>query len=113
MDADMLTPSDETFAESARRERCEALARLLAPHPTGVDLRFARKAMGMRQADLAARLDVAPETVTRWETGAIPVQRVTLLAVTALVILGDVTLTKDAEGQAQNDAVASNSSHGA
>ena len=34
----------------------------------GEELRFARKAMSLRQPDLAALLDVATETVSRWET---------------------------------------------
>lgn len=36
---------------------------------TGPALRFIRKAMGMRAAELAALLDVTPETFSRWETG--------------------------------------------
>jgi len=48
---------------------------------TGEELRFARKAMGLRQPELAALLDVATETVSRWETGADPIRRQTMLAV--------------------------------
>jgi DNA-binding transcriptional regulator YiaG len=47
----------------------------------GDELRCARKAMGLRQPDLAALLDVATETVSRWETGADPIRRQTQLAV--------------------------------
>jgi DNA-binding transcriptional regulator YiaG len=47
----------------------------------GEELRFARKAMGLRQPDLAALLDVATETVSRWETGTEPIRRQTQLAV--------------------------------
>lgn len=47
----------------------------------GDELRFARKAMELRQPDLAALLDVATETVSRWETGAEPIRRQTQLAV--------------------------------
>ena len=36
----------------------------------GVELRFCRKALGLRQVDLAEHLGVASETVSRWETGA-------------------------------------------
>src|SRR5690242_8025638 len=43
----------------------------------GDELRFARKAMGLRQPDLAGLLDVATETVSRWETGAEPIRRQT------------------------------------
>jgi DNA-binding XRE family transcriptional regulator len=47
----------------------------------GEELRFARKAMGLRQPDLAALLDVAAETVSRWETGTESIRRQTQLAV--------------------------------
>jgi DNA-binding XRE family transcriptional regulator len=47
----------------------------------GEELRFARKAMGLRQPDLAALLDVATETVSRWETGGEPIRRQTQLSV--------------------------------
>jgi DNA-binding transcriptional regulator YiaG len=47
----------------------------------GDELRFARKAMGLRQPDLAALLDVATETVSRWETGAETIRRQTQLAI--------------------------------
>ncbi|MEQ8454956.1 MAG: helix-turn-helix domain-containing protein [Sandaracinaceae bacterium] len=36
--------------------------------------RFMRKALGMRAVDLSELLDVAPETVSRWERGALPVE---------------------------------------
>lgn len=35
---------------------------------SGEAFRFMRKALGMRAVDLAGLLDVAPETVSRWET---------------------------------------------
>jgi DNA-binding transcriptional regulator YiaG len=37
---------------------------------SGEELRFARKVLGLRQAELAEELGVAVETVSRWETGA-------------------------------------------
>ncbi len=36
--------------------------------------RFMRKTLGLRAADLAELLDVAPETVSRWERGVLPVE---------------------------------------
>ena len=36
---------------------------------SGPALRFMRKALGYRAVELAALLDVAPETLSRWETG--------------------------------------------
>lgn len=47
----------------------------------GGELRFARKAMGLKQPELAALLDVATETVSRWETDKDPIRRQTQLAI--------------------------------
>lgn len=47
----------------------------------GDELRFARKAMGLTQPALADMLDVSVGTVSRWETGAEPIQRQTQFAV--------------------------------
>lgn len=55
------------------------------PSIEGEALKFARKVMGLRQADLATLLDVAVETVSRWETGAEPIRRQTQLALLQLV----------------------------
>lgn len=46
--------------------------------------RFMRKALGFRGVDLAALLDVTPETISRWENGALPVER------RAFALLGDL-----------------------
>jgi DNA-binding transcriptional regulator YiaG len=51
----------------------------------GGELRFARKAMGLKQPELAALLDVATETVSRWETNKDPIRRQTQLAVLLLL----------------------------
>ena len=51
----------------------------------GAEIRFARKALGLTQARLAALLEVAPETVSRWETGAETMSRVSRLALLAVV----------------------------
>jgi DNA-binding transcriptional regulator YiaG len=48
----------------------------------GDAFRFMRKALGLRAAELAALLGVRTETVSRWETGALPVER------RALALLG-------------------------
>jgi DNA-binding transcriptional regulator YiaG len=47
----------------------------------GDELRFARKAMSLLQPALAEMLDVSVGTLSRWETGAEPIQRQTQLAV--------------------------------
>lgn len=51
----------------------------------GAEIKFARKALGLTQARLAALLEVAPETVSRWETGAETMSRVSRLALLAVV----------------------------
>jgi DNA-binding transcriptional regulator YiaG len=51
----------------------------------GGEIRFARKALGLKQAQLATLLDVAPETISRWETGAETMSRVSRLALLAVV----------------------------
>lgn len=48
--------------------------------------KFMRTAIGMRAADLAALLDVAPETVSRWETGQRSVDRGALMVLGAIVL---------------------------
>lgn len=54
---------------------------------TGAVMRFARKTLGLKQTELAGLLDVAPETVSRWETEANPAPHTTQLALAALVDL--------------------------
>jgi DNA-binding transcriptional regulator YiaG len=69
-------------AEWGRLEIAAACAVLShAESINGDELKFARKAMGLRQPDLAALLDVAPETVSRWENDKDPIRRQTQLAV--------------------------------
>jgi transcriptional regulator with XRE-family HTH domain len=40
---------------------------------TGAELRKLRERAGLTQADLAARADVVPITIIRWETGQRPI----------------------------------------
>ncbi len=69
----------------------------------GDELRFARKAMELLQPNLAELLDVSVGTVSRWETGAEPIQRQTQLAV--LLLLEHALLKGSAEPIASsNDA---------
>ena len=51
----------------------------------GPEIKFARKVLGLRQTEFAEHLGVAPETVSRWETGAEPFKRPVQLAVCELV----------------------------
>jgi putative zinc finger/helix-turn-helix YgiT family protein len=62
----------ERYYPGAELEQFEQLAaRWLAEHGvrTYAELRFMRKAAGIRAADLAAWIGVTPETVSHWETG--------------------------------------------
>jgi len=52
---------------------------------SGAELKFARKAMGLRQADLAEHLGVNAETISRWETGSEAFKRPVQLAVLRLL----------------------------
>lgn len=53
---------------------------------TGAALRYMRKALGIKGKDLAALFDVAPETLSRWESGERSLDR------KALFILGEMVL---------------------
>lgn len=81
---------DVSLDERQRRERGIARAKMLDGAPlTGDDVRYARKALGLRSVDLAAALDVSPATVTRWEHGAWTFPRLNRLALVALLLLAD------------------------
>jgi DNA-binding transcriptional regulator YiaG len=76
-----LTTDD--LAEYERRAAVVVLSE--AADIGGAEVRFARKALGLTQARLATLLDVAPETVSRWETGSEVMSRVSRLALLAVV----------------------------
>ncbi|MFH0901075.1 MAG: type II TA system antitoxin MqsA family protein [Pseudomonadota bacterium] len=52
---------------------------------TGEALKFLRKAAGLSSKDLAALLEVRPETVSRWETGKRAIDRATYTIIRQLV----------------------------
>jgi DNA-binding XRE family transcriptional regulator len=54
-------------------------------HVDGAVMKYARKTLGLKQAELASLLDVTAETVSRWENDHEPTQRATQLAVAAIV----------------------------
>ncbi len=60
------TVGQAELEESERRAALVTLTELNAP--SGAVLRFARKAMGLRQVDLARALGTSAETVCRWES---------------------------------------------
>jgi DNA-binding transcriptional regulator YiaG len=54
---------------------------------SGAELRFARKALGLKQTELADHLGVKAETISRWENEAEAFKRAVQLKVMALVEL--------------------------
>jgi len=73
----------EALAEYERRAAIVVLSE--AAEIGGAEIRFARKTVGLTQARLAAVLDVAPETVSRWENDHEPMSRISRLALLAVV----------------------------
>ena len=53
---------------------------------SGEAIKFMRKAIGLRAVDLADLLDVAPETLSRWETGERAAPRAHVVTLGALVL---------------------------
>lgn len=56
-----------------------------APRVTGSMVRFARKALGMTQSELAQRIGTSPESVSRWEREERPMEVWVPIAVIGLV----------------------------
>jgi hypothetical protein len=55
------------LAEMKRQERAIAKQLAMRGVRTGSEFRLVRKVAGLRAVDVAAMLDVTPETVSRWE----------------------------------------------
>ncbi len=53
-------------------------------------LRFARKAIGLTQTQLAELFSVTPETISRWETGKEPFKPAVQLALATLVDIAEL-----------------------
>lgn len=79
----------EFVVPAEAHEKVELRAALVAftdaPRVTGAMLRFARKALDMTQAELAERLSVAPESISRWEREERPMEPWVPLAVLGLL----------------------------
>ena len=78
----------ELLLDGPALERFELLAAAKlaeAGEVNGEAFKFMLKAAGLRGTDLAALLDVAGETVSRWETGALPVERRAVALLGAIV----------------------------
>lgn len=78
--AEILFTSDEV----CRQDRLIAAAVVERGIRDGADFRYVRKVAGLRGKELAALLDVQPETLSRWESGKARVPR------TAAFILGEL-----------------------
>lgn len=77
---------DLTLDELQRFERRAARVVLLDRPDAGGDVyKYARKALGLRQVDLARLLGVEPETVSRWENEHVTMPRAEQLAIVALL----------------------------
>jgi putative zinc finger/helix-turn-helix YgiT family protein len=82
----------EEYLDGQDAQKLEMLvSKWLAQHgvATREAFRFMRKSVGLRAADLAALLDVTPETVSHWETGRNEIPR------NALAILGTIVLEQE------------------
>ncbi|MEO6772335.1 MAG: helix-turn-helix domain-containing protein, partial [Kofleriaceae bacterium] len=63
------------LAESKRQERALAKGLVERGVRTGAEFKLVRKSAGLRAVDIAAMLDVTPETVSRWETDTVEIPR--------------------------------------
>ncbi len=81
-----------TMTEWMAHEKRVARAVLLRVNlPDLGSIRFARKALGMTQKMLAEEFDIASETVSRWENGALPLPRVYRIALAGMLVEEDDT----------------------
>jgi DNA-binding transcriptional regulator YiaG len=79
---------DLTLDQLAGYERrAAALVLGKAQQANGTMLRYARKALGVTQAELAKLIGHEPETVSRWENDKRPIERAEQLALVALLDL--------------------------
>lgn len=72
-------------AMAAYERRAAALVLRDGRHTGGAVIRFARKALGLTQAELALLLGCQPETLSRWENDKGEMPRAEQLAVVALL----------------------------
>jgi len=76
------------YAANGLEETESLIASWLATHgiSSAAELKFMRKAAGIKAVDLAKWLDVTPETVSHWETGKHPPDVVTRATIARLVL---------------------------
>lgn len=73
---------------------------------SGDGFRFMRKALGLKSVELAGLLDVAAETMSRWESGKLTVPRSSAALLTAMVhdTVDGKTTTRDQLSRLQKPA---------
>jgi DNA-binding XRE family transcriptional regulator len=67
------------------QRRAAAIVLREAKEANGAVMKYARKALGLKQTELAGAIGCAGETVSRYETGDLPVMMQVRLAVVALL----------------------------
>jgi DNA-binding transcriptional regulator YiaG len=67
------------------QRRAAAIVLREAPHIKGLHIRYARKALGVRQVDLARIIGCEAETLSRYENDTNPMPRATQLAIVAVL----------------------------
>jgi len=67
------------------QRRAAAVVLREAPEVDGTIVKYARRALGMKQVDLAEQIGCAAETLSRWETGSLAIQRAEQLAIVAVL----------------------------
>jgi DNA-binding transcriptional regulator YiaG len=70
----------------ARFEGAVAASLAAAGEASGEAFRWMRKALDLRAIDVATLLGVTPETISRWETGRVPIDRGALALLSLMVL---------------------------
>lgn len=70
---------------SGYERRAAALVLREIQAPTGAMMKYARKALGLRQKELAILLGTVPETLSRWENDQRPIPQAEKLALLCLL----------------------------
>ena len=80
-----------TFEERRKLEwRAARTVLLRASKVDGETIRFTRKSLGFTQKELSQLFDLTKETISRWETNAEPIRRVTQLALASIVAMAEM-----------------------
>jgi DNA-binding transcriptional regulator YiaG len=84
---DPETHEETVSLAEAQRAELEMAAALAESGPVvGETFVWMRKALGLQSKQLARLLDVRPETITRWETDVVPVDRAAWFTLSELVL---------------------------